>query len=395
MEYDKKMKRKSIFFLLYSMNIGGVEKSLLNLLSSIPHDVFDIHVGLIHPGGGFMNSLSPDVKVHVIEGISEHWRELKDPPLKTIRHFFITGRLLKAFAALCIYLTCKIYGGFYWWVDYLLKDVKRLDGLYDVAVAYAGPASDIDYYVVNKIQARKKIGWIHFDIDKVGHDKKMINRLYGFYDRIVVVSDSCRKKFLERFPCYEGKTVTINNIVSPKLIREQAIIGDTFQSESHSKKILTVGRISSEKGQLVALDALELLVQKGYDIVWYFVGDGSDRESCEKKVLAKGLMNHVVFLGSLSNPYGYMRDCDIYVQPSRYEGFCVTILEALCFNSPIVTTNFTSIEEQLEGRENSFIVGMSAEDIALGIEKALLASKTNNVREKENKDIQKFLSIID
>lgn len=386
--------KKKIYFLLYSMNVGGVEKSLLNLISVLPREQFDIHIGLVHPKGDFLKSLPSDVTIHEVTEIAEHWHELKNPPIETIRMFVESGRWIKAMIALCIYVFCKLQGSFYWWVDYILKDTKGLAEEFDIAIAYAGPTTDIDYYVCKKISAKNKIGWIHFDIDKVGYDARLINNLYQHYKKIIVVSDSCRHKFAHSFPKFEDKMMTFNNVISPQILQMQADNGKTFEKKINAKSILTVGRVSREKGQIVALDALKLLINKGYDVVWYFIGDGSDREVCDNKVVHDGLEGRAVFLGALTNPYGYMRDCDVYVQPSRYEGYCVTILEALCFGAPIVATNFTSVDEQLKGRENGFVVGMDAEAIASGIEKALSAPKTEKVREMDNSDVEKLLSLL-
>ena len=376
------------------MNVGGVEKSLINLLSVLPQEIYDVHVGLVHPEGGFLPFLPTGVSLHHVTDISNHWDELNKPPLHTIFDYLLSGRILKSLYALIVYLMCKIRGGFWGWIQYVLKDTKGIDNTFDIAVAYAGPSSDIDYYICNKVRATKKIGWIHFDIDKVGYDSKLINKLYCNYEQIVAVSESCRIKFTNAFPQFEEKTIVYNNIVSPKLILSQAENANTFKTCSCSKKLLTVGRISKEKGQIVAIDALRILVGKGYDVVWYFVGDGNDRKACEQKALNLGVMERAVFLGTQTNPYGYMRDCDVYVQPSRYEGYCVTILEALCFNSPIVATNFTSINEQLQDRENGYVVGMSAEEIADGIEKALLAPKISNSDSFVNSDVQRLVHLL-
>lgn len=369
------------------MNVGGVEKSLINLLSVLPQERYDVHVGLVHPEGGFLPFLPSGVSLHHVTDISDHWEELNNPPLHTIIVYLLRGRILRSLYALIVYLVCKIRGSFMGWVQYVLKDTDGIEYPFDIAVAYAGPSSDIDYYICNKVRANKKIGWIHFDVDKVGRDFKLIDKLYCNYQQIIAVSDSCRKRFVDSFSQLEKKTIVFNNIVSPHLVLSQAEGADTFETNTCSKKILTVGRISREKGQTVAIDTLRILVDKGYDIVWYFIGDGNDRQTCEQKALNLGVKERAVFLGTLTNPYGYMRDCDVYVQPSRYEGYCVTILEALCFNSPIVATNFTSINEQLQERYNGFVVGMSAEEIADGIEKALASPITGNFSKVGNIDV--------
>ena len=116
---------------------------------------------------------------------------------------------------------------------------------------------------------------------------------------------------------------------------------------------------------------------------------------CHDEAKRLGVAEQVVFLGTKTNPYAYMRDCDIYVQPSRHEGFCITLAEALCFGNPIVATDFTGAKEQLKERENGFVVAMSAETIASGIEKALSVSKTAKVREDKNLDVRRLLSLLD
>ena len=374
------------------MNVGGVEKSLINLLSVLPREKYDIHVGLVHQEGGLLPYLPSDVTIHHISDIQEHWDELKNPPLQTIKSYIQTGRLIKALLALIVYLVCKIRGSFMRWTQYILKDIKGLEGTFDLAVAYAGPASDIDYYLCNKIQAKKKIGWIHFDISKFGIDIKMVRKLYGQYERIFVVSETGKSIFDQTFKQFKDKTKVFHNIVSPSQIRELATSGESFQDDYNGVRILTVGRISQEKGQFVAIQALKSLKDKGYHVRWYFIGEGSDLEHCKNEVDRLGVSEDVSFLGTKTNPYAYMKDCDIYMQPSRHEGFCITLAEALCFANPIVATDFTGAREQLKARENGFVVGMSAENISEGIEKALTASQMSNLRDVGNTDIEEFLS---
>ena len=368
------------------MNVGGVEKSLINLLLVLPREKYDIHIGLVRQEGGLLPYLPSDVTIHHISDIQEHWDELKNPPLQSIKSYIQTGRLIKGISALIVYLICKIQGSFMGWTQYVLKDTKGLEETFDLAVAYAGPTSDIDYYICNKIKSKKKIGWIHFDVSKFWIDRNMVRQLYGQYERIFVVSETGKAIFDQIFPQFKDKTEVFHNIVSPLQIRELATLGESFQDDFKGKRILTVGRISPEKGQFEAIQAL--------NIRWYFVGEGSDLEHCKYEVDRIGLCEDVSFLGTKTNPYAYMRDCDIYMQPSRHEGFCITLAEALCFESPIVATNFTGAQEQLQGRENGFVVGMSAKDIAAGIEKALAASQISNLRNVENMDIDKFLSLV-
>ena len=222
----------------------------------------------------------------------------------------------------------------------------------------------------------------------------MVRQLYGQYERIFVVSETGKTIFDQIFPQFKDKTEVFHNIVSPSQIKELAISGESFKDDFKGKRILTVGRISPEKGQFEAVQALKILKEKGYDIRWYFVGEGSDLERCKKEVERLELSEDVFFLGTKVNPYAYMRDCDIYMQPSRHEGFCITLAEALCFGNPIVSTDFTGAREQLRGRENGFVVGMSSEEITEGIEEAMVASREFQINCVENTDIQKLLEVL-
>lgn len=353
------------------MHVGGVEKSLVNLLSVLSREEYDIHVGLVFPEGDLLPLLPSDIAIHHVSDISTHWQKLKNPPLVTIKNYATTGRWVKAFCAFVVYMVCKMQGSFLQWVKYQLKDSQGIEETFDVAVAYAGPGTDIDYYICHKVNAKRKVGWVHFDIEKFNIDLKATERLYRQYASIYVVSEKGKDIFVKSFPAFMEKTKVFHNVVSPSLIREQASAGETFQDDYDGIRVLTVGRISPEKGQRVAIRALKQLKDKGYHLHWYFIGEGIDLNDCKTDIVSLDLSENVTFLGTKVNPYAYMRDCDIYVQPSRHEGFCITLAEALCFDNPIVSTDFTGAREQLESRNNGIVVGMDASHIANGVEEAL------------------------
>ena len=182
-------------------------------------------------------------------------------------------------------------------------------------------------------------------------------------------------------------------MVSPQKIRELANNGETFADQFDGKRILTVGRISKEKGCEEALETLSLLLKKGCRVKWYFVGEGDDYQHCRAVVLQRHLQDSVCFLGVKTNPYGYMRDCDIYVQPSRHEGYCLSLAEALCFENPIVATGFSGARAQLSKRRNGIISGMTPSDICDSIVKAMSFDKVEGNRLYVN-DIEKFLRLL-
>ena len=388
--------RKKILFLLYSMNVGGVEKSFLGLLSAIDLKTYDVHVALVHRRGGFLSMLPKDVTIHQINCIANNWQALQRPPLQTLKGMIRTEGVTWKYIKLTLaYIYSKLYKNNYSWIEALMEHESGIDGCFDLAVAYAGPTSDIDYVTCNKVKAITKAGWIHFDVSKFGIDKGMTIQLYKDYKRIFVVSEAGKDIFDKTFPQFRDKTEVFHNIVNTLQVRKLAKTGETFQDGFDGKRILTVGRISPEKGQRVAIQAFNMILKKTSHLRWYFIGDGRDMNNCKRDAEALGIDDKIVFLGTKTNPYGYMRDCDIYIQPSRHEGFCITLAEALCFGNPIVATDFTGAKEQLKNRENGFVVGMKAEAIAVGIEEALYVPKINAVSNVENTDIKKLLRLLD
>ena len=363
------MARKKIFFLLFSMGVGGVEKSLLGLLSTLGPEKYDIHVGLLRKEGGFLQMLPRHVTVH--ECFCGVWNDINLPPLATVKSLLGNWRFCEAAVHLFCYAIYKITGDRTLFYRYVLRNEPTIDVVFDEAYAYAGPASMLDFYICRKIKASKRFGWIHFDIEKNGIDEVMTRRFYGGYERIYAVSEEAKRHFDAKFPQFSCKTQVRYNTVPADEVRRLADEAPTFADDFKGVRILTVGRLSEEKGQDVAVDALKILVEKGFDVKWYYVGDGKLRSKCERMAAEYGLTEHAVFLGVRTNPYGYMRDCDIYVQPSRHEGYCITLAEARCFGKPIAATDFAGAHEQLAAYPCGTVTGMSAGELADGIMKFL------------------------
>lgn len=385
---------KRIFFLVHSMNVGGVEKSLLSLLSVMPLDQYEVHVGLIHKEGGFLSFLPQQVIVHEVNCYEKYWQLINDPPLQNIKKMLKSGQLVDALVHLLLYVHFKLTANRYWFYRFILRKEETFPLDFDLAVSFAGPSQMMDYYICEKVKAKRKCGWIHFDVSKFGIDKGMTRLLYKQYDKIFIVSETGKQIFDQIFPQFAHKTELFRNIVSREQILSMAGWGPSFDDTFDGKRILTVGRVSEEKGQRVAIDAMKILLDRGCNLRWYFVGEGTDLDYCKQLVKEYGMSDRVVFLGSQTNPYAYMKDCDIYMQPSRHEGFCITLAEALCFDKPIVATNFTGASEQLQTRDNAVVVGMSAADISSGILAVLDMGPTQVVHENAVDDLPKLTALL-
>ncbi|MGL6058972.1 MAG: glycosyltransferase, partial [Culicoidibacterales bacterium] len=220
--------------------------------------------------------------------------------------------------------------------------------------------------ISQKVQANQKISWIHFDVKKLGINKKLYSRLYEQFDKIHVVSQQAEQSLLDVFPEVTGKQEVVYNVVNQQLVRDQARepINLTFEGV----KIVTVGRLTREKGCDLAIETLAKLRVKGIDAQWYWIGDGNMRAQYELLIRKYNLSEHFHLLGAKENPYPYMKWADIYVQPSYHEGYCLTLAEAKVLLKPIITTNFSGAMEQIVDGETGTIVEADAQQLTDKIE---------------------------
>lgn len=355
--------KKKILFMVSSMNIGGVEKSLLSLLSVMPKDKYDITVLTLEKKGGFLDYIPSYITVEETAWFKEIKPIIMESPQRTIKKYLKENKVFKIPTFIYSYYKSKNTDNRYIYYKNILKSIPENEGEYDVAIAYAGPTEIIDAYITHKVKAKKKIGWVHFDISKHKINEKLYENLYEKFDKIFTVSNEANKKLNEIIPSTVNKSEVLLNIISKELINEMAKEDINFDNEFNGIKIVTVGRLSKEKGQDLAIKALANLKKGGYKVRWYCVGEGNSREEYESLIKDNKLEEDFILLGATPNPYPYIKNSDIYVQTSRHEGYCLTLAEAKCLCKPIVTTNFTGAYEQIEHGINGLIVPLNEDYI--------------------------------
>ncbi|MDR4983686.1 glycosyltransferase [Bacillus cereus] len=355
--------KKKIIFMIINMNVGGTEKALLNMILEMPKDRYDITILMLEEYGGFLNSIPREVRIEYLKGYNSIKDILNEPPHIVSLDFLRKGKVIRAFNVIFLHLLSKFMRNRSMYFKYVLHNYNLIDNDYDVAVAYAGPMDFISYFVVNKIAAKKKVQWIHFDITKISFNKKFSSEIYNKCDKVFVVSGEARDRLIDIVPSIKKKTEVFPNIISKKLIGYQAKEGKGFNDEFAGLRILTVGRLTDEKGQDIAIRVLARLISDGYKVKWYCVGEGASRKKYEKLIDEYHLKDKFVLLGMDSNPYPYIDQCDIYVQPSRHEGYCITLAEARCLCKPIVTTNFAGAKEQIQDERTGLIVNANEHSI--------------------------------
>ncbi len=361
---------KTILFVATSMNVGGVEKALTGVLSALDPEEWDIYLDLIHHEGGFLPAVPQHVKTGVIASLNRH-SSFCNNPVKGFLKYVKEGNVLTGIRLMWHYALAKQRKSLNSFSRYITRGERVHDMEFDVAVSFHGPSEYLDSYVADRVRARRKIGWIHFDVSRCYIKPRSIVESYSRFDRIFIVSEEGKRVFDRMFPTLSGRTEVMPNIVSRRTIERMAEEPDPFVKKNGETHVVTVGRLSDEKGQDLAIEALALLREKGENnIIWHFVGGGPATEKLKELAVRLGVAVQVHFHGVTLNPYSYMRLADIYMQPSRHEGYGITIQEALTFGVPVVSTDTTGGRDQLAGVGNAVLTGFTPEAIADGIVRA-------------------------
>ena len=142
---------------------------------------------------------------------------------------------------------------------------------------------------------------------------------------------------------------------------------EVSEFEKNQFNVLSIGRLTRQKGYDFAIDAVKILKEKYSDIHWWIIGAGELEEQLKKQVKDNELEEYITFLGLRANPYPYIRSCDLLVQPSRWEGKSVVLDEAKILAKPILATNYSTIKDQLKDKKEGLITDISPNAIAEGI----------------------------
>lgn len=366
---------KLIFFLI-NMNLGGTEKSLLNLISNLPQS-YQIDILLLDKKGELLNQLSNNVNVREIENKNQINEFLKIGSRRFAINELRRGNIFSFLKNIIIFSLHKIrlLNHTFYGISNLIKEQEEN---YDVAIAYAGPHNFISFYTHNYIKSKRKYQWIHFDIDKIVTNKNFGSRFYPCFDKIFCVSENAKDTFTKVFPQFEPKTEVFENIVSENLIKHQAEIGESFNDDFNGIRLLTLGRLSEEKGQQLIPAVVKRLKEDGIDLRWYLIGEGKLRAELEEQIKKLKIENELILLGLKINPYAYLKDCDLYVQTSLHEGYGITIHEAKIFNRPVVTTAVLSASNLIVDDKDGLIVPINEDGIFAGVKELLKNEKKRN-----------------
>ena len=361
---------KKIIIVSHSMEIGGAERSLIGLLHALDPQKVDIDLFLLRHEGElygqipqFVNIL-PEIPAYTV---------LARPMKTTLKegHYILTVARMIGKVMAWFYDKRKHYTNSDVALEYSHKYTWRLmpeitpDYTYDLAISFLTP----HYIVANKVNAKKKIAWIHTDYSELNINEASEYRMWNCYDNIISISEAVTKSFTRTFPKLSEKIIMIENILSKELIMNQANAYNVLDEmpRDGAYHFLSIGRFCYAKNFDNIPEICSRLIQLGINLKWYIIGFGSDEDLIKQKIKQWNMERHVIILGKKENPYPYIKECDLYVQPSRYEGKSVTVREAQILAKPVVITNYKTADSQLQRNIDGIVVSLNNVECATEI----------------------------
>ena len=361
-----------IFIAMHYMEIGGAETALVGLLNALDPARVDVDLFLYDHRGEMMQFI-PEW-VNLLPQIPKY-SVLERPIVELVKRGFwgiAAARMWAKRISKVAYKrsgsTLENNGG----LDKMSKCTTPLlprinqSVTYDLAISFLTPHR----IVAEKVKAKKKIAWIHTDYTRVWVDAEDELKVWQKYDYVASISGDVTNTFLQVFPSLAPKIVEIENTLSPTFVRKRAELQNVDKEIRHEGTItlLSVGRFSDAKNYDNVPDICKRLINETkLNIKWYIIGYDGDEALIRKKIKEAGMEEHVILLGKRSNPYPYIKACDIYVQPSRYEGKSVTVREAQMLCKPVVVTNYPTAPSQIRSGIDGVIVPMDNEGCAHGL----------------------------
>ena len=355
---------KKIAFIMNEIDVGGVSNALIECLSKFDYSNYDVTVWVNAGRGALQSELSPLVKIKEWGKVDSRQvliSQVKNLQLKSV----IKGVFYRLLSRMSI-SSQEINA------IYCMKSLPLIcDEYYDCIICYQGISCIVIANSLFRLLGKKRILWIHGDHSRPKELIPFFSRIYNKFDKIFCVSTATMDSVCKQYPVIRDGAEIFYNLVCPdhivSLAKEPAL-GNSFLYP-----IVTVGRLSPEKGQTMVPQTTRVLLDAGYNVYWYLVGDGPLREEIGAEIQKYNVAEHVILLGTQKNPYPYIKNCDIYVQTSLSEGWCLTVQEAKILHKPIVTTPLPVMHEQIVSGENGLIAeAVTPEALAESIQQLLV-----------------------
>ncbi|MBT9653280.1 glycosyltransferase [Ruminococcus sp. MCC718] len=354
------MKKQILVIFTGAMELGGIERSLLGLLDAFDYNKYNVDLFLYGHHGPLMSLINENVNI---------LPEVKE--LAYLRESFKVKLKNKCFYSAVLRLKDELISKFHMvnndttWAKVMRRCAPKLQKHYDIALSFFRPFD----FIVEKVDADIKVGWIHTDYTNAGEILEVLEKDYARMDYIAAVSDQCAETFNSIFPNLKNRVITIENVLSRDYINKEANRYDVSDEMllDGSIKLLTVGRFSYPKKMEEIPEICRRIRESGLNVKWYLIGFGKEEQLIRQKIREENMEKYVVILGKKENPYPYIKACDIYLQPSRYEGKAVTVREAQILNKPVIITNYATSNSQLQDGIDGVIVPKDIAGCSKGI----------------------------
>ena len=246
-----------------------------------------------------------------------------------------------------------------------LAAIRYVNQEFDVAINYL--EIDSPAFLLNAIRAKKYLQWIHIDVENLDNPTQYDHYLplWEKMDGIIGVSRQALVHFCTRYPSLADKSHLIYNFYDTGSILEKG--GEPFCFEGLRPTLLSVGRMTEQKKYLRFLDVLARLRDEGLNFSWHVLGDGIQRPEIEQKIEDLNLSDRVFLHGLSDNPYKFMKNCDLFVLPSGWEGFPTVTVEAKILGCAVLATDVAGIREQLTHGKTGWIVDNEQQAICDGL----------------------------
>lgn len=340
---------KSVLIVYGTMSIGGSTTSLLSLLQYFDRSKYEVDLALANNSGELQSMLPKDLNI-LPALMPENLQQLKQKSLRSIMEYCKAKMYAKK--------SCNsknVMGQIMSYENVRLS--QSLTKKYDIAISFIENYPLV--YVANNVVADKKITWIHVDYKAAGFIPRFDEKCFSKFDKIVLVSDECKKTFDNEFPKLSEKSMVIENILTAATVNKLSEQNTNIKVSEENLNIVTVCRISfAHKGLDRVVNAFNKLKQQNirHNLKWYVIGDGVDYNEMARRVKEYNLEDTIFLLGAKTRPLPYVKMMDVFLLPSRYEGKPMAVTEAQMLGIPPVVTNYASAAGQIKSQIDGLIV---------------------------------------
>lgn len=371
-----KGEKKRILFVSNTLGRAGAEAALLELLRQIDSSGYDVYLYVLMAQGELVGQLPSYVRLlnERFSSLSVLTGEGRCRMARTVfSSFWRNGSCLKKLrdvgGSLAGMVKNKDFqmSKLFWRM--VSDGAKRFELTFDLAVAWLEGGSA--YYVAEHVDACKKAAFIHTDYEKSGYTRRMDCACWSRYERIYTVSKEVKERFQAFYPEYAKRTEIFYNLVDKDRIRRLSREQGGFADNYDGFRILTVGRLTCQKGYDVAVQAMGILKAKGRRVRWYALGEGEQRGSLERRIKRMGLREDFLLLGSVENPYPYYAQADLYVHATRVEGKSIAIQEAQALGCAVIASDCSGNKGQIADGIDGVLCMLEPEALAACIIKLM------------------------